>query len=138
MFKEVRGWSIHKLLCDERGPPKLVHRYQLAIMFGDTYQLIIIIMLEEVINFGEPRPFSCSILSPILICSSLLFSMAYQKKSSPTKIYMNREGWWQLMWMGELWGPTGAAVTGVEEVGGAVGIGEADAGRSFQEQEVGH
>ena len=33
MFKEVRGWSIHKLLCDERGPPKLVHRYQLAIMF---------------------------------------------------------------------------------------------------------
>lgn len=35
-------------------------------------------------------------------------------------------------------GPTGAAVAGVEEVGGAVGVREADAGRRFQEQEVGH
>lgn len=39
---------------------------------------------------------------------------------------------------GRIVGPTGAVVAGVEEVGGAVGVGEADAGRSFQEQEVGH
>lgn len=35
-------------------------------------------------------------------------------------------------------GPTGAAVAGVEEVGGTVGVGEADTCRRFQEQEVGH
>lgn len=34
---------------------------------------------------------------------------------------------------GRVAGPTGAAVAGVEQVGGAVGVGEADACRSFQE-----
>lgn len=34
-------------------------------------------------------------------------------------------------------GPTGAAVAGIKEIGGAVGVGEADAGRSLQEEEVG-
>lgn len=34
-------------------------------------------------------------------------------------------------------GRTGAAVAGVEKIGGAVAVGEADAGGSFQEEEVG-
>lgn len=32
---------------------------------------------------------------------------------------------------------TGSAIAGVEEIGGAVGVGETDAGGSFKKQEVG-